>query len=48
MAINWKKTVFVVCDIVSAAYLLLAIVGHNCIQQTRCHHHSLYGGKDRH
>ena len=46
MAINWKKTVFVVCDIGIAAYLLLAIT--DCIQQTRCHHHSLYGGKDRH
>jgi len=29
MAINWKKTVFVVCDIVIAAYLLLAITAFN-------------------
>ena len=29
MAINWKKTIFVVCDIVIAAYLLLAITAFN-------------------
>ena len=29
MAINWKKTVFIVCDIVIAAYLLLAITAFN-------------------
>ena len=29
MAINWKKTIFVVCDIAIAAYLLLAITAFN-------------------
>lgn len=29
MAINWKKTIFIVCDILIAAYLLLAITAFN-------------------
>ena len=29
MSVNWKKTLFVVCDIVIAAYLLLAVTAFN-------------------
>ena len=29
MSINWKKSIFVVCDIVIAAYLLLAVTAFN-------------------
>ena len=29
MSINWKKTAIVVCDIVIAAYLLLAVTAFN-------------------
>ena len=29
MSVNWKKTIFVVCDIVIAAYLLLAVTAFN-------------------
>lgn len=34
MAINWKKTIFVVCDIAIAAYLLLAITAFNKPEST--------------
>ena len=38
MSFNWKKTVFVACDIVIAAYLLLAITAFNKpdVTATRC------------
>lgn len=29
MSVNWKKTIFVICDIVIAAYLLLAVTAFN-------------------
>ena len=29
MSVNWKKTLFVICDIVIAAYLLLAVTAFN-------------------
>ena len=29
MSVNWKKTLFVVCDIIIAAYLLLAVTAFN-------------------
>ncbi len=29
MSVNWKKTIFVVCDIVIAAYLVLAVTAFN-------------------
>ena len=29
MSVNWKKSIFVVCDIAIAAYLLLAVTAFN-------------------
>ena len=29
MSVNWKKSLFAVCDIVIAAYLLLAVTAFN-------------------